>query len=152
MTTTRIQGVAYSWAEIRIRIQWDGGEYVSKDYCDINWTQSLKGSKVAQTGPHMENRTTGQYECAGDVTMYMDEYYRLIAALSALNPSYGLAEFDVLAQWDDGSKVRELLLERCRIEGDSGGCKPGAEPNQIKVPLSVILVRLDGLTLLAPAL
>lgn len=148
MAEAVINGRKYSWASIEAKV--DGLVY--KGISEISYKQSLKPAKVGGQGVYPLDRTVGDYEAEGNFTMTIADIEALRAALAAKAPnnSYGLTEFDILIQFDDGVKVHTHKLVRCRMAVEDDGHKRSSDPITEKVDVDVMWIEKDTFRMLAP--
>lgn len=146
-----IQGQMVSWAEIGVSLSiYDGPSFSTKDFAAIDWDDSLEPGKVRGTGPHIIGRTVGEYDANGSMTMYYSKSVEFQRALAEINPKIGLVVFDLLVQWSPIAGEGEtytVKLVGCRLAGRQVSSAPGTDATQKVMPLSVVRVEENGLTL-----
>jgi hypothetical protein len=124
-----LNGVAPSWAEVKITAQVSGGVSLPS----LDWKSFSFESKVDQgfqrgPGGRVTRRTTGQKTDTASGTLYATGFDELVAGLAAIAPKDGAGRaqiskvsFDVviLHSFDDDTAVREVTLKGCRLVKDA---------------------------------
>lgn len=144
----QIQGRYHSWASIEIA----AGDFETPDFAKLDWDDTLEPGQVRGTGPRKRGRTTGEYNCAASMGMYLDSATRFMKQLAQTNKSIGLVPFDVLGHWseDDGGEVHEVKLVGCRIKKRQQSNAPGTDATTVEFELDPMFVYVDGVALLEP--
>lgn len=146
-----IQGQMVSWAEIGVKLEiYDGPSFQTTDFAAIDWDDALEPGKVRGTGPHIIGRTTGEYDANGSMTMYYEKSVAFQNELAQINPKIGLVQFDLMVQWSPLAGEGETFtvkLVGCRLAGRQVSSAPGTDATQKVMPLSVVRVEENGITL-----
>jgi len=145
----QIEGQFPSWASIEISV----GGFETPDFAKLDWDDSLEPGPVRGTGPRKRGRTTGEYDAAGSMGMYLDAATAFMKKLALTNASIGLVPFNIEAHWaeaDDGP-VHEAKLTACRIKKRSQTNAPGTDAAMIEFELDPMWIEVDGVCLLAPS-
>jgi hypothetical protein len=147
-----IQGFAPSWADIKVRIPlYDGDEVKTNDIAAINWSDTVEtGKKRGTSGGRVTGSTTGQYDAEASITFYLDGWRRFRRALAAKNKRISLVRFDVIVQHTPPGEtdIHTAKLVGCRVLSRSAQETEGADPSKREIPLEVIRVEEDGVSLL----
>jgi phage tail tube protein FII len=144
----KINGRKYSWASLEVQL--DG--LIFQGITSLNYKQSLTPAKVGGQGVYPLDATVGEYEAEGDMEMNRKDADALRAALAAktVNGSYALAEFDAVAQFDDGTQVQTDKLVRCRIKEEDSQNARSSDASMEKIGLHVMWIEKNGRRMLAP--
>ncbi len=148
-----LNGVAPSWADLSVTIQlYSGPSIKTADIAGLSWSDSVEvGTQRGTSGGRKLKRTTGQYDCEGSITFYNGEGYEAFeTALAAKDKRISLVVFDVMVQHTppNSTQIYTVKLVGCRMLGRGSDPAEGSDPDQIEVPLSVMLVERNGRTLL----
>ncbi len=147
-----LNDVAPSWADVKIDIPVYGGATVqTSDIAAIKWSDKVEVGTVRGTsGGRKKARTTGQYDAEATLTLYKAGWRTLREALQSKNAKISLVAFDVIVQHTPpgDSAIHKVKIVGCRVLGRSGESTEGTDPEKIEVPLSVMLIEEDGVTLL----
>lgn len=147
-----LNDVAPSWADVKIDIPVYGGATVqTSDIAAVKWSDKVEVGTVRGTsGGRKKARTTGQYDAEATITFYKAGWATMRAALASKNPKISLVGFDILIQHTPPgeSGIHKVKVVGCRVLGRSGESTEGTDPEKIEIPLSVMLIEEDGVTLL----
>jgi hypothetical protein len=149
-----LNGVAPSWADqdgTKFNI-YNGATIQTADLSAINWSETLElGTVKGVSGGAKRKRTSGEYDCEGSITFYVQGWDILSAALAAQSTRgrVGDAPFDVIQTWTllPDSSVRLLKLVSCRVVGVSFAPAEGPDPLTVEVSLNIMEVNNNGLRL-----
>ena len=133
MATPLINGVNYSWSNIKFSLF--GVPVVG--ITEINYTR--KQTKENQYGAGVEpvSRGYGNVEYEADITMYLDEWRRIIDAAPSRDPLL-IKPFPIQVMFGDTSLAfRQDNLEACEFLEDPFNAKQGDSKILIKIPLII---------------
>lgn len=145
----KVNGSIYSWGSIEAKADGD----IIRGITAVSFSQTLERTMAYGSGSSRgpRGRTRGKYSCEGSVTMHVDSYHELIRRLAQLAPdgvSYGRVEFPVVVSFvEESLDPVTIELEDCMIAGDTSSESEGTDASVVEVPLSIMLVRRNGLTL-----
>lgn len=148
----KLNGNYVAAANCTIRIDRD----LFTDTQELNITSKIDPVFVKAIGsPVPVGRTDGEEEASGDITMPAQQMAFLRKRLAAKHSSgsYGLVEFDIRVQMNNGrDPIVEVVARKCRLLEDPIGFKAGdATQLNSKSGLSIMWVERDGLRLINPA-
>lgn len=141
-----LNGVAQSWADIKITINVPGGAAVPvTDIANIKYSRTVARGEQRGVGMEIKKRTRGQRSYSGGITFYAEGKYTLRAALLPLAPIIGGrpdlsgVAFDILVQHavTPTSPIREVQMLGCFIDEESGDHSEGSDVDKYEVVLSV---------------
>ncbi len=146
-----IHGQYTSWAELKIALEIFGGDsFATKDFAALDWDDALTPGIVRGTGPSIIGRTVGEYEANASMTMHYAKSVEFQEKLALINRKIGLVTFDIVASWsplDGQGRVFTVKLVGCRIAGRSVASAPGPDNTQKTMPLSILRVEENGISL-----
>ncbi len=147
-----INGFAPSWADLKVRIPlYDGPEVKTSDIAAIAWSDTVTtGKKRGTSGGRVAGSTTGEYDADGSITFYLEGWRTFRRALASKNKRISLVRFDVLVQHTPPGEtdIHNAKMVGCRVLSRSAQEAEGADPSKREIPLEVIRVEEDGITLL----
>jgi len=151
-----IQGQHFSWANVRPSADiFDGDTFQTADWSAVDWDDSLTPGKVKGVGAIIIGRTFGEHDANASMTMYVQkavEFQRRLLAAAALkgHQAIGSVPFDLfvaLEPRDGEGEVIRLKLVAARIMTRTFKSAPGPDALTIEMPLSIVRVELDGMSL-----
>ncbi len=147
-----LNDVEPSWADIGLSFPIYGGlTHITKDVAAVKWSDKVDvGIVRGANGGRKAKRTTGQYDCDASVTFYRSGWAAFRAALAAKDTRISLVGFDIIINHTPpgSSDIFKVKIAGCRVLGRSSDMAEGADADKIEVPLSVMLIEEDGITLL----
>lgn len=147
-----LQDVEPSWADVKLSFPVYGGETViTNDLAAVKWSDKVDVGLVRGTnGGRKSKRTTGLYDCEASVTFYRSGWRAFRKVLAAKNPKISLVGFDILIQHTPPgeTEIFNVKIVGCRVTGRSVDMSESADAEKIEIPLNVMLVEEDGVTLL----
>jgi hypothetical protein len=109
----------------------------------VNAKDSLTPTKVR--GAHSEplGRTRGDYDCDGDLEMYVQQAHQLLQAMGA---GYKQTTFDISITFSEANldTVQHQLIG-CRIQEVDSSNAVGTDASTLKFTLNIMKVLFDGL-------
>jgi hypothetical protein len=153
-----LDGVAPSWADLEVTIPiYDGPTVKTQDIAALKWSVARERGEVRGTsGGRVRKRTRGQTSYEGTITFYKQGFRTMLQGLQERADALGLSildiPFDVLAKHTTPEltgdvDIHEALMQGCLLDGVSSDMAEGVDADQIEVPLSIMLVVLDGVPL-----
>lgn len=143
-----LQGQFLSWAEIQPVMSIFGGlDVKTKDFAEIDFSDSLSPSKVRGVGPGFRGRTVGTYDADGSITMYKASAVGFMGQLlkvaqAAGHARIGVVAFDLVLNWSplDGiGQVYTTKILGARIkERSSKNSATSADATTIEIPLDIL--------------
>lgn len=154
MTTSAFpvyNGVAPSWAELKLVIEHDGGTFETQDFQSIDWDHGLEPGDVYGQGSGPLMRTKGKYTANAKISMLKASARALRLALAAVNPSYGLVSFTLHGSWDVGDGVIHTVdIRGARWKKTTNaGAQGSMDAWKEDIDLSVLRIYEDGVCPLA---
>jgi len=140
---TTINGVTYDWHSI---------ECIAKgvscpELKDISYKESGKRTKVYGTPRNAVGRTGGKSEPEASMTMYKAQWE---AFKAQLGNGFGLVEFDMLINYSEpGQPIITDELLGCTVEEVDTSPSNGEDPIEVKLSLSVMRMKHNGLEMFA---
>lgn len=140
-----VDGVAPSWADIKVTAGVSGGSLVeTPDIQAVNTGRTLEVGTQMRAG-RVHKRTRGQVTSEASITFYRDGYSAFIDALAEVAPRdgnralIGLVEFDITVQHEVPGDPRIYMrkLVGCRIAGDTMNSAEGTDAQVVEQPLHV---------------
>lgn len=146
----RINGNAYEWASIEIKINGD----VFHGFTTCNYGHKRERSKVYGTGRHRapRGRTSGKYSAEATIGGSLDTCQALRDTLAALAPdgvSYGDVVFQLIVQFiEQGQNPVTVECVDCVIAAEESSNEEGStEGSAESMPLDVMYLKKNGKTL-----
>ena len=135
MDDVAINGLLYSWADIRLILL--GREIVgilAIDYDDGQTTKPVYGRGKKRIG-----RVSGMYEANASITLEMSEVEALNLSLPAGTSIYDIAPFDVTVVYVNAEQLLVThVLKQCTFLKQNRGAKTGeVKEIEVKLPLDV---------------
>lgn len=136
MATPLINGVNYSWANIKLNLF--GVPVVG--IMEINYNRKQKKENNYGYGVEPVSRGYGNKEYEGDITIYLDEWKRIIAASPNRDP-LDIKPFDIQVLFG-GSSVQfaQDTLRSCEFLEDPMNAKQGDTKLTVKIPIIIALI------------
>jgi hypothetical protein len=139
MNDVAINGLLYSWADIRISLLGrDVVGILAIDYSDGLTTKPVYGRGVKRIG-----RVSGMYEASATITLEMSEVEALNLSLPAGNSLYDIAPFDVTVVYVNAEQLLVThVLKQCVFTKQDRSSKAG-EVKEIEVKLPLDVAEID---------
>lgn len=135
--TPLINGINYSWANIKFNLF--GVPVIG--ITDISYGQKLKKDNNYGYGQYPISRGYGNVEPTGDVTLYWDEWRKIIAAAPSKDPLQ-IVPFDIQVLFGSSAlSFQQDTLRSCEFVDDPFTAKQGDTKLLIKIPLIVGLIQ-----------
>ena len=155
---TIINGEYASWSSLGLRMQREDMKYLTEDYTELEFEDSVDGEKIRNKKRVPVGYTIGDYDSNASITLRVGAFYSLQQELAAKDSQGRIArvKFDLKCRWrvedeDNGLVVdHDALLPGCRIVGRGfSGSEGSADASQITVPLMVTgVIEMDGVKLI----
>lgn len=135
-----INGFAYSWASIAIRV--DGAETVAIK--EISYTHKVERSKIRGAGMRPIGRTRGEYEAEGSLTLYREGWDTLRRKFGA---GYMERRFSIVVSYaEEGQPVVTDELLDCVIASVENNPSQGTDALEVSLDLDIMALREGGLS------
>lgn len=133
MATPLINGVNYSWSNVKFNLF--GVPVVGITEIMYKRKQAKENNYGAGTEPVSRGYGNVEYEC--EITLYLDEWRRIIAAAPVKDPLL-IKPFQIQVLFGDSSiAFRQDNLEACEFMEDPFETKQGDSKILIKIPLII---------------
>jgi hypothetical protein len=134
--TPLINGINYSWANIKFNLF--GVPVIG--ITEINYSQKMKKDNNYGWGQYPISRGYGNVEPDGDITIYFDEWRKIIAASPSKDPNL-IKSFDIQVLFG-GSPLtfKQDTLRSAEFLDDPFTAKQGDTKLLIKIPLIIGLI------------
>lgn len=157
MAYPQFNGVVPSWAELKIAFSHDGGSFSTADVASLDWDDSLEPGDVYGQGAGKLGRTKGKYSATAKISIYDTPTGSAAfeASLAQASASIGIVGFDISASWDTGDgNVRTVEIKGCRVtkRTGTGASSGGTDPSKTDYELNVMLITVNGVSLLEAGL
>lgn len=141
-----------SWADIKASFPIYGGQtIITPDIAAIKWSDKVEvGIARGTNGGRKSKRTTGQYDCEATVTFYRSGWRLFRQSLASKNPKISLVGFDIIIQHTPPGSVEifNVKIVGCRVVGRTADMAEGADPEKIEIPVNVMRIEEDDISLL----
>ena len=135
-----VNGVRYDFSSIDINVE----GAIFKGYTAVSYSHKLEPGKLRGTSPQVLGRTTGEYDCEGSVTLALEEWTELRAALGNgfMAKVFGI----VVTYGNDAQPVTSDELVGCRIKNVEKDHSQGTDALAVKLDLDIMYIVEDGYT------
>lgn len=134
--TPLINGVAYSWSNVKVNLF--GVPVVG--ITEVNFNNKQKKENNYGAGINPVSRGYGNVEPEADITIYWDEWIKIIDASPDKNP-LNIAPFDIQILFGGSSvNFKQVNLRSCEFLEDPFQAKQGDNKLVVKIPLIVGLI------------
>lgn len=134
--TPLINGINYSWANIKVNLF--GVPVVG--ITEINYNRKQKKENNYGLGVDPVSRGYGNKEYDGDITIYLDEWKRIIDASPNRDP-LDIKPFDIQVLFGGSSVAfKQDTLRSCEFLEDPMQAKQGDSKLLVKIPLIIALI------------
>lgn len=134
--TPLINGVAYSWSNVKVNLF--GVPVVG--ITEVNFNNKQKKENNYGAGVNPVSRGYGNVEPEADITIYWDEWIKIIDASPDKNP-LNIAPFDIQILFGGSSvNFKQVNLRSCEFLEDPFQAKQGDNKLVVKIPLIVGLI------------
>ena len=141
-----LNGNPTSWANLKVSLEVIGGPtFITADFAALDFDETLEPTKVMGTGPQHRGMTVGQYDCNASMSMYLDQGYEFIKALTNAGGGrgFGLVTFDISASYTpygvEGG-VKSVRILGCRVKGTAVKNAPGGDGSVLEMPLAASML------------
>lgn len=143
MAATKINGVTYDWHSLEVV----ANGAATPEIKEISYKEAGKRTKVFGTPRNAVGRTGGKAEPEASITMYKAQWE---VFKKDLGNGFGLKEFDILVNYSEASQpiVTDELIG-CTIEEVETSPSQGDDPVEVKLALSVMRMKHNGLEMFA---
>lgn len=134
--TPLINGIAYSWANVKFNLF--GVPLFG--ITEIDFGRKMKKENNYGYGQDPISRGYGNIENEGSITIYWDEWRRVIAAAPSFDPLY-IKPFDIQVLFGSSSlNFKQDTLRSCEFLDDPFAAKQGDTKFLVKLPLIIALI------------
>lgn len=133
-------GKRHDWSSIKFDIQ--GARM--RGLKDLSYKHSLEPGELRGTAAQVLGRTLGTYSAEASFTCALAEYQALITEMGT---GYLEQEFNITAKYAvaKGDPINTVEILGCRIKSADNSHSQSNEPLMVKVELSVMLIRENGI-------
>lgn len=133
-----VNGNRYSWASVEIAVN----NLRLKGVKELSFKNGLEPGEMRGTGPQKLGRTRGDLKPEAAITLYMQEFYALQAALGE---GYMEVEFGIVASFSDRNQpIVTVEIIGCRIKSEDHSFSQGTDALTVKCDLDVMMVITNG--------
>lgn len=136
MATPLINGINYSWANVKFNLF--GVPVIG--ITEIDYDRKMKKDNNYGYGQDPISRGYGNIENSGSISIYFDEWRRIIAAAPSADPLY-IKPFDIQVLFGSSSlNFKQDTLRSCEFLEDPFSVKQGDSKIMVKLPLIIALI------------
>lgn len=136
MATPLINGINYSWANIKFNLF--GVPLIG--ITEIEYDRKMAKANNYGYGQDPISRGYGNIENSGSITIYWDEWRRIIAAAPSNDPLF-IKPFDIQVLFGSNSlNFKQDTLRSCEFLEDPFTVKQGDSKIMVKLPLIIALI------------
>ena len=136
MPTPLINGIAYSWANIKVNLF--GVPVIG--ITEIDYDRKMKKDNNYGYGQDPISRGYGNIENGGSITIYWDEWRKIIQAAPTFDPLF-IKPFDIQVLFGSSSlNFKQDTLRSCEFLEDPFSVKQGDSKIILKLPLIIGLI------------
>lgn len=138
-----VNGNRYSWASIEIVI--NGLRF--RGFKEISYSNGLEPGEMRGQGVQKLGRTRGELKPEASITIFLQEYMLLIAALAPTGEGYLETEFDITVSYSDRNQpIITDTLVGCRLKKPDRSASQGTDALAVKCDLDLMFVKENGLS------
>lgn len=136
MPTPLINGINYSWANVKFNLF--GVPLIG--ITEIDYSRKMKKDNNYGYGQDPISRGYGNIENEGSISIYWDEWRRVIAAAPSFDPLF-IKPFDIQVLFGSSAlNFKQDTLRSCEFTDDPFTAKQGDTKFIIKLPLIIALI------------
>ena len=136
MATPLINGINYSWANVKFNLF--GVPLIG--ITEIDYDRKMKKDNNYGYGQDPISRGYGNIENSGSISIYWDEWRRVIAAAPSSDPLF-IKPFDIQVLFGSSSlNFKQDTLRSCEFMEDPFSVKQGDSKIMVKLPLIIALI------------
>jgi hypothetical protein len=136
MPTPLLNGINFSWANIKVNLF--GVPVIG--ITDVEYGRKMKKENNYGYGQDPISRGYGNIENEGSITLYWDEWRRIVAAATTFDPLL-IKPFDIQILFGSSSlNFKQDTLRSCEFLDDPFSAKQGETKLMVKLPLIIGLI------------
>lgn len=136
MPTPLINGINYSWANVKFNLF--GVPVIG--ITEIDYDRKMKKDNNYGYGQDAISRGYGNIENSGSISIYWDEWRRIIIAAPSFDPLF-IKPFDIQVLFGSTSlNFKQDTLRACEFLEDPFSVKQGDSKIMVKLPLIIALI------------